>query len=81
MLAVSHSCSSEVAHARELKLANEKVRSVSLPVCCICTNAQSAEKQSTGQALQIGGQSCANSCLPDNRVSTLIRGRNQPQSV
>lgn len=81
MLATSRSCSLEVVHARELKLANEKVRSVSLPACCICMNAQSTEKQLTGQALQIPGQSCANSCLPDNCVSTLLCGRNRSQSV
>lgn len=81
MLATSHSCSLKVVHACELRRANEKVKSVSLPVCCICMNAQSTEKQSTGQALQIPGQSCANSCLPDNRVSTLMGGRNQSQSV
>lgn len=55
MLASSHSCSLEVVLSCELRLANEKVRSVVCQCACICTNAQSAEKHSTAQALQIPG--------------------------
>lgn len=55
MLASSYSCSLEVVLARELRPADEKVRSVVCQCACICTNAQSAEKHSTAQALQISG--------------------------